>query len=121
MYWDGYDDSQLLLPLLAKLIDYYEQKEDLARLAFLYSAAYYEESEVQNRSLGLKKPADEYNHKIIALRSRYTELDEETRRRIWSAYYNLIVISLGNKAIDADTSYASVATYDGKGLRARDG
>ena len=125
MYWDGYDDSQLLLPLLAKLIDYYEQKEDLARLAFLYSAAYYEESEVQNRSLGLKKPADEYNHKIIALRSRYTELNEETRRRIWSAYYNLIVISLGNMAIDADTSYAyfkeAMAFWNSPQVQAMDG
>ena len=46
MYWDGYDDSQLLLPLLEKLMKYYEQNEDTSRLAFLYSAAYYEESEV---------------------------------------------------------------------------
>ena len=106
MYWNGYDDSQLLLPLLSKLIAYYEQNDNPARLSFLYSAAYYEESEVQNRSLGLKKPADEYNHKILALRSRYAELDEDTRRRFWNAYYNLIVISLANQAIDADTSYA---------------
>lgn len=105
MYWDGYDDSQLLLPIMAKLITFYEENENLKRLAFLYGAAYYEESEVQNRSLGLKKPADEYNHKIIALRSRYADLDEDTRRRIWNAYYNIIVISLANKAIDADTSY----------------
>ena len=106
MYWDGYDDSQLLLPMIAKLIDFYESNENLPRLIFLYSAAYYEESEVQNRSLGLKLPADGYNHKIIRYRSRYTEItDESTRRRIWSAYYNLIVISLANQAIDADTSY----------------
>lgn len=105
MYWDGYDDSQLLLPIIARLIAFYEENENLKRLAFLYSAAYYEESEVQNRSLGLKKSADEYNHKIIALRSRYAELNEDTRRRIWNAYYNIIVISLANKTINADLSY----------------
>ena len=105
MYWDGYDDSQLLIPMIRKLIDFYLEKDNLKRLTFLYSAAYYEESEVQNRSLGIKKPADEYNHKIIALRSRYAELNEDSRRRIWNAYYNIIVISLANQAIDADTSY----------------
>lgn len=105
MYWDGYDDSQLLLPMIAKLIDFYLEKDNLKRLTFLYSAAYYEESEVQNRSLGIKKPADEYNYKIIALRSRYAELNEDSRRRIWNAYYNICVISLANQAIDADTSY----------------
>lgn len=125
MYWDGYDDSQLLLPIMEKLITCYEQKEDFQRLAFLYSAAYYEESEVQNRSLGLKKPADAYNHKIIALRSRYSELDEDTRRRIWNAYYNIIVISLANKAIDADTSYQylkeAMAFWDSEEVQRLDG
>ena len=106
MYWDDYDDCQILLPILYKLIEYYESNEDVDKLLFLYSAAFYEESEIQNRRVGTKETTVDYNLKIISYRDRYTQIKEvETRTRIWTAYYNYIVVGLGNKVINVETSY----------------
>ena len=52
MYWDGYDDCQILLPMIYKLITYYEQTAMVDKITFLYGAAYYEENEIQNRRDG---------------------------------------------------------------------
>ena len=65
MYWDGYDDCEILLPILYKLIDYYETHENVVNLLFLYGAAYYEENEVQNRREGRKVYNEAYNFKIL--------------------------------------------------------
>lgn len=106
MYWDGYDDCQVLLPMIYKLIEYYEKNEDVQRLMFLYGAAFYEESEVQNRREGYQHHDEDYNHKIISYKSLYfSGMEPMYRKRIWGAYYNLIVSGIGNKAITADESY----------------
>ncbi len=108
MYWDGYDDCQVLLPMLYKLIAYYknsEDGEDISKLLFVYGAVYYEENEVQNRREGKQSHDETYNYKILEYKDRYFELSEEARRRIWGTYYNLIVSGLGNKAITPDQSY----------------
>ena len=52
MYWDGYDDCRVLLPMIYKLLDYFEKEDDIDKLLFLYGAAYYEENEIQNRCEG---------------------------------------------------------------------
>ncbi len=106
MYWDDYDDCQILLPILYKLIKYYEANEDIDKLLFLYSAAFYEESEIQNRRVGTKETTDDYNLKIISYCDRYCQIENsETRTRIWAAYYNYIVVGLGNRVVDVETSY----------------
>jgi len=105
MYWDGYDDCQVLLPMLYKLIEYYEANEDISKLAFLYNAVYYEENEVQNRREGKQSHDESFNYKILAFRDRYFSLSDEARRRIWGTYYNLIVAGVGNKGITPDESY----------------
>lgn len=106
MYWDDYDDCQILLPLLYKLIEYYETNEDLDKLIFLYSATYYEESEILNRRIGTKETLVDYNLKIISYSDRYCQFEEfQTRLRILTAYYNIIVIGLANKTVDLKTSY----------------
>lgn len=107
MYWDGYDDCQILLPVLFKLIDYYEANPDVEKLLFLYGAIYYEENEVQNRREGVQKYNESYNKKILEYRKDYFSLlTAAGRRRIWGAYYNLIVVGVGNEAISLDESYA---------------
>ncbi|MBQ8823106.1 MAG: HD domain-containing protein [Lachnospiraceae bacterium] len=106
MYWDGYDDCQVLLPMLYKLIPYYEEAEDIPKLMFLYGAVFYEESEVQSRREGHPYHDESYNYKIISYKKDYfSGMDAKHRRRIWGAYYNLIVSGLGNRAISADESY----------------
>lgn len=106
MYWDGYDDCQVLLPMIYKLIEYYESNEDVPKLLFLYGAAFYEESEVQNRREGYQHHDESYNHKIISYKRLYfSGMEAAYRKRIWGAYYNLIVSGIGNKAITADESY----------------
>ena len=105
MYWDGYDDCEILLPILYKLIDYYETHENVVNLLFLYGAAYYEENEVQNRREGRKVYNEAYNFKILEYKKVYADLPTAAvRKRIWGAYYNLIVVGLGNKMISPDES-----------------
>lgn len=104
-YMNGYDDCEVLLPIFYKLITYYEQNPGINNLLFLYGATYYEENEVRNRKQGLKINDETYNLKILEYKKLYSDLDDESRRRIWVAYYNLIVVGLGNKAISADESY----------------
>lgn len=105
MYWDGYDDCQILLPMIYQLITYYEKTAQIAKLMFLYGAAYYEENEIQNRRNGSGKLSMEYNMKIISYQPDYWKLPLDARARIWTAYYNLIVVSLGNRVLDVETSY----------------
>lgn len=106
MYWDGYDDCQVLLPMIYKLIDYYEKSEDISKLMFLYGAAFYEEGEVQNRREGYTLHDNSYMLKVINYKNLYFDtLDNTCRRRIWASYYNLIVSGLGNKTITAEDSY----------------
>lgn len=104
MYMNGYDDCEVLLPIFYKLITYYEQNPCINNLLFLYGATYYEENEVRNRKQGLKINDESYNLKILEYKKLYSDLDDESRRRIWVAYYNLIVVGLGNKALSADES-----------------
>ena len=105
MYLDGYDDCEVLLPLLYKLIEYFEEAADTEHLLFLYGAAYYEENEVRNRKEGLKKIDETFNFKVLNCQNQYGQLSSESRVRIWVAYYNLIVVGLGNKVLGADESY----------------
>lgn len=105
MYWDGYDDCQVLLPMIYKLIAFYEEHEDVSKLLFLYGAAYYEVNEVQNRREGCTKRDDSFNYKILSHRNLYSQLDGDGRRRIWGTYYNLIVSALANKSVSPDESY----------------
>lgn len=105
MYWDGYDDCQILLPMIHKLIAYYEQTNMADKITFLYGAAYYEENEIQNRRDGSGRMSTEYNLKVLAFKPDYFELPYDARRRFWGAYYNVIVVAMGNRLIDVDTSY----------------
>lgn len=107
MYWDGYDDCQILLPLIHKLIAYYEDNMDLNRLLFLYGAAFYEENEIQNRRDGNCTMSMEYNLKILEYLPNYFDLDAAySRKRYWGAFYNLIVVAMGNKVFDVNTAYS---------------
>ncbi len=126
MYLEGYDDCQVLLPMIYKLIEYFENNEDIQRLIFLYGAAFYEESEVQNRREGYQRHDEDYNHKIINYRKSYFDgMEAICRRRIWGAYYNLIVPGMSNKAITADESYQyyleALAFWNSKEVQELDG
>ncbi|MBQ7919639.1 MAG: HD domain-containing protein [Lachnospiraceae bacterium] len=105
MYFDGYDDCQVLLPMVYKLINFYEEKQDIPKIIFLYGVAFYEENEIQGRREGEKKPDEGYNLKILKYKDRYKELDNSTRRRIWGAYYNIVISGFGNMALSAEASY----------------
>lgn len=106
MYWDGYDDCEILLPMISKLIAYYEEHPNISKLWFLYGAAFYEENEIQNRRDGSYKMSIDYLLKIVAYQPQYIHiLSADDRRKFWSAYYNIIVVGLGNEAIEVDQSY----------------
>ncbi|MBQ9120722.1 MAG: HD domain-containing protein [Lachnospiraceae bacterium] len=105
MYWDGYDDCQVLLPMISKLIAFYEERHEVSKLLFLYGAAYYELNEVQNRREGCLKRDESFTYKILSYKENYSQLDADGRRRIWGTYYNLIVSALANKSIGPDESY----------------
>ncbi len=105
MYFGSYDDCQVILPMTYRLISYYETKGDLVRLIFLYGVAFYEENEIQGRREGEKKLDESYNLKILNYKDYYPQLDEASRRRIWGAYYNIIVTGFGNMALSVDGSY----------------
>lgn len=106
MYWNNYDDCQVLIKLLQALITYYEPLKDTEKLLFLYGAAYYEENEIQSRRGGRSSMSMEYNEKVLGYKQEYVKLKTvESRSRIFRAYYNIIVAGLGNKAIDIKTSY----------------
>ncbi len=106
MYFGGYDDCQILLPMLYKLIPYYEEQKDSCKLMFLYGAVFYEENEIQNRREGRKKLDETYNLKVLGYKEAYTDgMDFVSRRRLWGAYYNLIVSGLGNNALSADEAF----------------
>ena len=79
MYLDGYDDCEVLLPLLYKLIEYFEEAADTEHLLFLYGAAYYEENEVRNRKEGLKKIDETFNFKVLNCQNQYGQLSPESR------------------------------------------
>lgn len=105
MYWDGYDDCRVLLPMIYKLLDYFEKEDDIDKLLFLYGAAYYEENEIQNRCEGNSCHDETYIFKILNHCNQYSSLSFESRKRIWASYYNLVVSGLGNKSITARESY----------------
>lgn len=107
MYWNDYDDCQVLLLLLQGLITYYEAIQDTEKLLFLYGAAFYEENEIQNRRDGSCFMSMEYNYKILQYKKVYSELrTPELRKTIFKAYYNIIVVGLGNRVVDIKTSYS---------------
>lgn len=107
MYWNDYDDCQVLLELLQALIAYYEPLQEIEKLLFLYGAAYYEENEIQSRRGGRSNMSIEYNEKILGYKQEYMNLKTvESRSRIFRAYYNIIIAGLGNRAIDIKTSYS---------------
>lgn len=109
MYWEDYDDCQVLLPILYKLKEYYEQaldeEEAVEKLMFVYAATYYEESEVQNLREGSNERSEEYNYKILEWKDCYCRLNREGRLRIWKTYYNLIVSALENKSVTPEESF----------------
>ncbi len=105
LYWDGYEDYIVLLPIVERLIGFYEQKEEIGKLLLLYGIAFYEECEIRNRADGLQIMDPEYMYRIIALRTHYSTLQENERKRFYTAFYNLIVVAMGNKAISPDDSY----------------
>lgn len=105
LYNNGYEDYIILMPVLDKLIDYYEEKKTYDKLLLLYGMAFYMQSEVRNRADGLEKMSAEYLLKAIALRKYYQEFDETARYRICICYYNLVVVCVANGAANADESY----------------
>ncbi len=105
MYWDGYDDCQVLLPMIYKLIEWYENPADIEKLMALYGAAFYESNEVQNRREGIDKHDVTYNLMILQYKKDYPTLTYVSRRRLWAATYNLIVSGYANNAITAEESF----------------
>lgn len=105
LYWDGYEDYVVVIPMLEKLVDYYERENDIEKIILLNGILFYEVSEVRNRADGIDKMDTEYLYRIIELKDHYTELDESIRRRFFVAYYNLIVVATGNDVLNVDESY----------------
>lgn len=107
MYLDGYDDCFFLLPITYRLISYYEEKQDIQNLMFLYGVVYYEENEIRNRRSGhYDSMSLEYMYKVIDMRKYYAQLsNEKIRRRIFAAYYNIVVVGLNNMAVEIDDAF----------------
>lgn len=105
LYNDSFYDVSLCLPMIYKLIPYYEEREAMQQLIFLYHAAYISEAEIRARSEGHNHVSLEYLQKIVAYRGRYTEFEAVEKSFFWSAYHNLSVSALSDRIIDIETSY----------------
>ena len=93
MYHDDFDDSEVLIPMLQKLINYYEAQEkastSIPNLLILYSAIAYESTEYVSRVVGLVNSASSYHQKIYEL-EEYIDLISvpEVKGTYLLNYYN---------------------------------
>lgn len=93
MYHDDFDDSEVLIPMLHKLINYYEAQEktsaSISNLLVLYSAIAYESTEYVSRVVGLVNSASSYHQKIYEL-EEYIDLVRipEVKGTYLLNYYN---------------------------------
>ena len=98
-------DVPFLYPIVLKLINYYEAKNDIKELIELYYVAFYLLNEGERRSANLKADLT-YQHKILALKDHYRELPLISRRKFFLIYYNLSSVCVGmNTSITPEESY----------------
>ena len=105
MFWDEECMAVCVcLPMVYKLIPYYEQRDDMHRLIFLYEAAYILESEQAKRE-SRPRGCHEFNRKIVAYRDRYKEFTAVDKSIFWAAYNNLSIVTMTNHVFDLETSH----------------
>ena len=98
-------DSEFLMPLVRKLISYYEEKKDIEKLIELYYVAFYLLNESERRSANLDAELT-YQYKILALKDHYQELPLVSRRKFFLVYYNLSSVCVGmNSTVTPEESY----------------
>ena len=84
-------DAGFTIPIMEKLISYYENKNNKAIILFLYLNYGYEIMEYYLRmgNVSFMDKAKEAFLKVIALKDYYKEFKPEIRARIFIGYYNL--------------------------------
>jgi hypothetical protein len=84
-------DAGFTIPIMEKLISYYENKNNEAKLLFLYLNYGYEIMEYYLRmgNVSFMDKAKASFLKVIALKDYYKEFKPEIRARIFIGYYNL--------------------------------
>lgn len=105
MYFEDHDDYEVMLPILYRLLDAYENTEEYDIRSFLYKSIFFEETEIRSRSLGELQLSEEWLKKIFALQDHYTVLCDEARRALWASYYNYIVVYMDTEDFDINLSY----------------
>lgn len=87
-------DSGFIIPIMRKLISYYEKEKNFSKLLFLYLNQGYEIMEYYLR-MGAFKFKDEVREsfiKAIAIRKYYKRLSKPRRARLFIGYYNLTAV-----------------------------
>ena len=99
-------DENILLPMIYKLIPYYEERNNIQRLLALYHNAYYIEDEIREKCKDEKYTKHlDYLHKVISYSHHYKELSDYNKRILGSSYNNLSIVALSGGLIDFETSY----------------
>lgn len=98
-------DSEFLLPLIEKLIRFYEPKKEITKLIEFYYISFYLLNEGERRSANLEAELT-YQYKILDLKEYYQSLPLMSRRKFFLVYYNLSSVCVGmNNTVTPEESY----------------
>lgn len=107
MYYEDCDDIYLTPLIMDIILNYFVSKKDFNRIINLHAVCYYQKAEILDR-LGYEVPTDDLITELSAIlgyKIFYKMLSEEARKKIFSSYYNLGVVSVDTHKLDMDTSY----------------
>lgn len=107
MYYNDYDDYEIIIKAVNPLIKYYKREKDYSKLVLLYSIKNYEmvefwsrQSENPSIELVLSDALEAISYKVF-----YNELDAEAKRKIIANYYNIVNVNLGKVNDNINISY----------------
>lgn len=107
MYYEDCDDLCVMEIFLDSLLNYYKSKQDYSRVVILLAIKHYDTLDIMDKlSTGVDSDviialADE----LLSYRQYYSDLTVEARRKIFTTYYNSIIVNLDSNKIDIATSY----------------
>lgn len=100
-------DYRLVLPPAEKLISYYEKTDEIEKLIPVCIAYEYYLNDVKHKQFSISKNDYTMVDKVLALKDRYLEIqDESARTKIWMAYYIKIIIGMDNETVRPKEAFA---------------
>lgn len=116
LYLGGLDDIELIIRLCKALLPFYEKKSDAKHLLMLYKTLG-DQYAIFYRLIKEEQRVDQvffYYRKCVALRDRYSEIDEpRIRLMLFYAYYNLIMFLGHFEKASFSENYALICEMKG--------